>query len=89
MKKLMLVLCAALAIGLVSAPTTWALETFAGTIAEMETQEDNVAITLITEDGQSLTLHLDPAEVEDLKLQKGDRIRVSAEGEDIQSLEKL
>lgn len=89
LKKFIFLLFVALAFGLVSAPGTWALETFAGTIAQIETQEEDVAITLITEDGNSLILHLDPAEVKDLQLQKGDRIRVSAEGEDIQSVEKL
>jgi hypothetical protein len=89
LKKLIVAMLLVLAMSLGAAPATRALETFVGTIAEMETQEEDIAVTVITENGDSLILLLDPAEVEDLKLQKGDRVRVSTEGEDIQSLEKL
>ena len=88
-KKLIVAMLLVLAISLGAGLRTWALETFTGTIAEMETQEEDVAITVVTEEGNSLILYLDPAEVKDLNLRKGDRIRVTAEGEDIQLLEKL
>jgi len=89
LKKQIVVVVLVLAITVGAGYHTWALDTFTGTIAEIETEEEDVAITLVTEEGQSLILYLDPAEVKDLKLRKGDRIRVTAEDENIQSLEKL
>ncbi len=78
-----------LAIGLVAAPTAWAAEAFTGTIAGMETDEGDLAITITTKDGQSVILQADPADVEKLELKKGDRIQGTAEDGQIKSVKKF
>ena len=89
MKKLMFAILIALAFGLVVAPTTWALETFTGTIAAMETEEGDLAITITTKDGEALILQADPADVEKLELKKGDRIQGTVEDGQIKSVKKF
>lgn len=79
----------ALAIGLVGAPVVWAGETVTGKIAGMETEEGALAITIATKDGKSVILQADPAQVESLKLKKGDEVQVTAEGKHVKSIKKL
>lgn len=89
LKKLMLAILIALAFSLVAAPTTWALEDFTGTIAAIETEEADLAITITTEDGNAVILQADPADLENLELKPGDRIQVTTEDGYITSVNKL
>lgn len=89
MKKLMLAMLIALAFGLVAAPMTWAAETLTGTVAGMEKDEGDLAITITTQDGNAVILQADPADLENLELGPGDRIEVTTEDGYIMSIKKL
>ena len=89
MKRLIFLLFVGLAIGLVGAPVVWASETVTGKIAEMETDEGALAITIMMKDGKSVILQADPAQVESLKLKKGDNVQVTSEGKEIKSIKKF
>lgn len=89
MKKLILAMLIALAIGLVGAPAVWAGETVTGKITGMETDEGALALTIATDDGKSVILQADPAQVESLQLKQGDAVQVTAEGKHVKSIKKL
>lgn len=58
-----------------------------GTVASIEIDEGYAAVTVKTQDGRSLILQLDPAQVTDLK--NGDQIQVSTEKTEPKLLKKL
>lgn len=84
MKTLLRSLLVVLAVVMLGAPATWAVETVVGTVDSVETDEGTAAITILTKDGKTLVLQIDPAHLQSIK--KGDQVEVTAEGKFVKSI---